>query len=196
MCVCVCVVCVVSMTPRLHEEDRRLQPSLSPSAFRQLLFNLTALRITNAGGPNCKYTEPVCACACVCMWSLSILILSPSQGALVYFLIRVPPPVAWLAYASLEQAKENRHGSCACPLKPSCHGLSITFSLFSSDSIMAWFIQTHTHTQTGGQACSLTGVVLCLCVESIFPSLLLSLTPSHMQTHTLFLFPLSSSMSF
>ncbi|XP_062333878.1 laminin subunit gamma-3 [Osmerus eperlanus] len=41
-----------TFTVRLHEEDRRLQPSLSPSAFRQLLFNLTALRITNAGGPN------------------------------------------------------------------------------------------------------------------------------------------------
>lgn len=39
-------------TVRLHEEERRLQPSLSPSAFRQLLFNLTALRISNAGGHN------------------------------------------------------------------------------------------------------------------------------------------------
>uniref|UniRef100_UPI003AAB3729 laminin subunit gamma-3 n=1 Tax=Centroberyx gerrardi TaxID=166262 RepID=UPI003AAB3729 len=37
---------------RLHEEEKRFKPSLSAFEFQHLLYNLTALRISNAGGHN------------------------------------------------------------------------------------------------------------------------------------------------
>ena len=47
---------------RLHKEETRLKPSLSAFQFHHLLFNLTAIQISNAGGHNCK-----CVCVCVCL---------------------------------------------------------------------------------------------------------------------------------
>ncbi|KAJ8404448.1 hypothetical protein AAFF_G00337150 [Aldrovandia affinis] len=41
-----------TFTLRLHERDGGLRPSLSALEFRRLLFNLTALKISNAGGHN------------------------------------------------------------------------------------------------------------------------------------------------
>lgn len=37
---------------RLHEEEKRFKPTLSAFQFQHLLYNLTALRISNAGGEN------------------------------------------------------------------------------------------------------------------------------------------------
>ncbi|XP_021446264.2 laminin subunit gamma-3 isoform X1 [Oncorhynchus mykiss] len=41
-----------NFTLRLHKEETRLRPSLSAFEFQSLLFNLTAFRISNAGGHN------------------------------------------------------------------------------------------------------------------------------------------------
>ncbi|KAM3873803.1 laminin subunit gamma-3 [Diretmus argenteus] len=43
---------VYIFTVRLHGEERRFTPSLSTFEFQNLLYNLTALRISNAGGRN------------------------------------------------------------------------------------------------------------------------------------------------
>ncbi|KAL0965256.1 hypothetical protein UPYG_G00278840 [Umbra pygmaea] len=41
-----------TFTLRLHEDETRLRPFLSPFEFRRVLFNLTAVKINNAGGHN------------------------------------------------------------------------------------------------------------------------------------------------
>lgn len=47
-----------SLFHRLHENEMRFKPQLSAFEFQRLLYNLTAVRISNAGGQNCK-------CVCV-----------------------------------------------------------------------------------------------------------------------------------
>nr|XP_040053897.1 laminin subunit gamma-3 isoform X2 [Gasterosteus aculeatus aculeatus] len=74
-----------SFVVRLHENEMRFQPPLSASAFQQLLNNLTALRISNAGGHN--YTSQL---AGVTLTSA----LVPSGAA--------HPPAPWVE-------------SCSCP---------------------------------------------------------------------------------
>lgn len=54
-------LCLCLFSSRLHKEETRLRPSLSAFQFHHLLFNLTAIQISNAGGHNCK---------CVCVRTL------------------------------------------------------------------------------------------------------------------------------
>lgn len=42
---------------RLHEREPRFRPALSAFDFQRLLYNLTALKISNAGGHNCKFAS-------------------------------------------------------------------------------------------------------------------------------------------
>ncbi|KAM6984916.1 laminin subunit gamma-3 [Aplochiton taeniatus] len=70
---------------RLQEGERRLKPSISAFEFRHLLFNLTALRISNAGGLN--YTSQLSE---VTMASAT---LSPHPDAQAHFVeVCVCPP--------------------------------------------------------------------------------------------------------
>lgn len=46
---------------RLHEREPRFKPPLSAFDFQRLLYNLTGLKISNAGGHNCKFVSR-------CMW--------------------------------------------------------------------------------------------------------------------------------
>lgn len=49
---------------RLHEREPRFRPALSAFDFQRLLYNLTALKISNAGGHNCKFASD-------CIWGHS-----------------------------------------------------------------------------------------------------------------------------
>lgn len=44
----------VFLFDRLDENEKRFKPALSAFDFQLLLYNLTALKISNAGGHNCK----------------------------------------------------------------------------------------------------------------------------------------------
>lgn len=69
---------------RLHENELRFKPSVSAFEFQHLLYNLTALRISNAGGHNCKF---------VCMQRLYILTNgcnTISLGSIWLVILRVP----------------------------------------------------------------------------------------------------------
>lgn len=72
-----------SFAVRLHEHERRFKPSLSSFEFQVLLNNLTALKISNAGGHN--YTSQL---AGVTLTSAFI-----STGA-------ASPPAPWVEYCS------------------------------------------------------------------------------------------------
>ncbi|XP_029921853.1 laminin subunit gamma-3 isoform X2 [Myripristis murdjan] len=74
-----------TFTIRLHEDERRFEPSLSTFDFKQLLYNLTALRISNAGGQN--YTSQL---ARVTLASASSSSSAPADG----------PPAPWVEFCS------------------------------------------------------------------------------------------------
>ncbi|KAG9354246.1 hypothetical protein JZ751_012370, partial [Albula glossodonta] len=68
-----------TFTLRLHERGGELRPSLSALEFRRLLFNLTALKISNAGGHN--YTSQLSR--------VTLGSSAPSHGSLY-------PPAPWV----------------------------------------------------------------------------------------------------
>ncbi|XP_030006066.1 laminin subunit gamma-1-like [Sphaeramia orbicularis] len=75
-----------TFTIRLDENERRFQPSVSASQFQLVLYNLTALKISNAGGHN--YTSQLAGVTLT-----SAFISSAAAG----------PPAPWVEY-------------CSCPL--------------------------------------------------------------------------------
>ncbi|XP_034565301.1 laminin subunit gamma-3 isoform X1 [Notolabrus celidotus] len=75
-----------SFIVRLHENERRFKPSLSAFEFQHLLYNLTALSISNAGGHN--YTSQLAKI------TLTSAFISSSPAG---------PPAPWVEF-------------CSCPL--------------------------------------------------------------------------------
>ncbi|XP_060916773.1 laminin subunit gamma-3 [Labrus mixtus] len=75
-----------SFIVRLHENERRFKPSLSAFEFQHLLYNVTALSISNAGGHN--YTSQLAKI------TLTTAVISSSPA---------DPPAPWVE-------------SCSCPL--------------------------------------------------------------------------------
>ncbi|XP_048876861.1 laminin subunit gamma-3 isoform X1 [Brienomyrus brachyistius] len=80
-----------TFTLRLHEEEGRLRPSLSSSQLRSLLYNVTALKISNAGGLN--YTSQLSR--------VSLASAAPSSAP--------SAPVSWVEMCSCPQGFEGQH---------------------------------------------------------------------------------------
>ncbi|XP_047426599.1 laminin subunit gamma-3 [Mugil cephalus] len=80
-----------SFTVRLHENEKRFQPTLSAFEFQRLLYNLTALKISNAGGHN--YTSQL---ARVTLTSAMMSSGPPS------------PPAPWVEFCSCPPGFEGR----------------------------------------------------------------------------------------
>ena len=111
-----CLIRFFFRARRMNERGGGLRPSLSALEFRQLLFNLTALKISNAGGHNCecrgaddpppaRRSATLSVCLSVCLSALPALVPSaystvPRVRALTAPIDRLYPPSKHLSLSN------------------------------------------------------------------------------------------------